>query len=173
LLFCDTYHDAQTVGLQLRANKDRVRKYIVIHTAETFGEKDQDGAPGVLPGVRAFVREHPDWTVLRQDRNNHGLIVLSRRDEDRKTPPGLLRKALNFTKALAIHTATGAELVDDETHERRVELCLLCPERAHDVCSLCGCSIAAKASWAEQQCPANPPQWLSASVSSPRVPSSV
>jgi hypothetical protein len=96
---------------------------------------------------------------VRQDKNNYGLIVLSRLDEDRKQPPGIIRKALNFSKALASHAASGSKLVDDETFNQRIELCLLCPERAHDVCSKCGCPIDKKASWAEQQCPADPPKW--------------
>jgi hypothetical protein len=160
LLFVDTHHTAQTVFDQLNANKDAVRKYMAVHTTETFGEKGDDGSPGVLVGIRKFVHENREWTVIRHDRNNHGLIVLSRLDEDRKTPPGLLRKALNFSKALAEHAKAGMRLVEDTVYETRLELCLLCPERAHDTCSKCGCPVDKKCSWAEQQCPADPPKWL-------------
>jgi hypothetical protein len=118
------------------------------------------GTSGVLHGIRRFVHEIREWTVIRHDRNNYGLIVLSRLDEDRKTPPGLLRKALNFSKALAEHAKAGMKPVEDNIYETRLELCLLCPARAHGVCSKCGCPIDKKPSWAEQQCPADPPKWV-------------
>lgn len=159
LLFIDTNHTAEETYDLLSRHAGKVRKYIVIHTTEIYGEKGDNGGPGVLQGVRRFVHENREWIVVRQDRNNNGLIVLSRLDEDRKTPPGLLRKALNFSKALAEHAKNGMKLVDDEVYVNRLELCLLCPDRAHDVCSKCGCPIDKKASWAEQQCPADPPKW--------------
>jgi len=114
----------------------------------------------VLHGIRRLVHEIREWTVIRHGRNNYGLIVLSRLDEDRKRPPGLLRKAFNFSKALAENAKTGIKLVEDNVYETRLELCLLCPERAHDFCSKCGCPIDRKASWVEQQCPADPPRWM-------------
>jgi hypothetical protein len=159
LLFLDTYHTAEETHSLLTRHAPKVARYIVVHTTEIYGEKGDDGGPGVLHGVRKFVHEHREWTVIRQDRNNYGLVVLSCRAEDRKQPPGLMRKALNFSKALADHARAGMKLVDDETYEKRLELCLLCPERAHDVCSKCGCPVDKKCSWAEQSCPADPPKW--------------
>jgi hypothetical protein len=159
LLFIDTYHTAEDTINLFSKHAPKVRKYLIVHTTEIFGEKGDNGGPGILIGVRQFVHENREWTVVRQDKNNYGLIVLSRLDEDRKQPPGIIRKALNFSKALASHAASGSKLVDDETFNQRIELCLLCPERAHDVCSKCGCPIDKKASWAEQQCPADPPKW--------------
>jgi hypothetical protein len=153
LLFIDTYHTAEETLNLFTKHAPKVRKYLVVHTTETFGEKGDNGQPGVRFGVRQFVHQSREWTVIRDDKNNHGLMVLSRLDEDRKQPPGLLRKALNFSQALAEHAKDGMRLADDATFESRIELCLLCPERAHDVCSQCGCPIDKKASWAEQGCP--------------------
>jgi hypothetical protein len=159
LLFIDTYHTAEETLNLFNKLAPKVRKYLVVHTTEIYGEKGDNGGPGVLVGVRQFVHENREWTVIRQDRNNYGLVVLSRLDEDRKTPPGALRKALNFSKALIAHAKAGQKLVDDATYESRLDTCLLCPDRAHDTCTKCGCPIDKKASWAEQQCPADPPRW--------------
>ncbi len=159
LLFIDTYHNEVETFNLLTKHSPKVQKYLVIHTTEIFGETGDDGGPGVLPGLRLFVQANRVWTTIRQDRNNYGLLVLSRLDEDKKSPPGLLRKALNFTKALAAHASAGHKLVDDDTFNARLDTCLLCSERAHDICSKCGCPIDNKASWAEQQCPADPPKW--------------
>lgn len=160
LLFVDTDHRAETVYRQLLENAPRVRKYLVVHCTEIFGVNGDDGGPGVLAGIRRFLHENRDWVAIRRDKNNNGLMVLSKCDEDKKKPPGAIRKALNFAKALAAHAAGGQRLADDATFEARVEECVMCPNRAGDVCGLCGCPIENKASWAEQSCPDKPPRWL-------------
>jgi hypothetical protein len=159
LLFVDTYHTGPTVYGQLKSNAESVRKYLVIHCTEIYGEAGDDGGPGVLHGIRQFLREHTEWTAIRHDANNYGLIVLSRLDEDRKRPPGLARKALNFLRAKTSHVLAGSVEVPDEVWEERVNTCMLCPNRALDACSLCGCPVNAKAKWAEQACPDTPPRW--------------
>ena len=152
LLFLDTEHTMATVYAQLANNAAVVRRYFVVHTTSVYGETGDDGSPGVLGGVRKFLSEHPEWTSVRHDPNNYGLIVLSRDDRDKHRPPGIVRKGLNLVKASAAHAANGFAAVPDEVFAARTELCVLCPDRYHDLCGACGCPIAAKASWASEEC---------------------
>lgn len=159
LLFIDTYHTAEETYNLLARHSPKVSHYLVVHTTVTFGETGDNGGPGVMWGVRKFLSENRQWTAVRHDKNNHGLIILSRDDADKRQPPGTLRKALNFAKALAAHAKDGQRLVSDQRWELRMAECLTCPNRHHDVCGLCGCPVEKKASWAEQSCPDDPPRW--------------
>jgi len=154
LLFIDTWHTAAETFTLLDKHAEKVSKYIVAHTTEIYGETGEDGSPGVLHGVRRFVLDHKEWTVVRQDNNNYGLVVLSRLDEDRKQAPGIFRKAISFAKAKAKHLAAGQPIVAESTHTQRMELCLLCPKRAFDVCGECGCPLRDKIPMATEACPA-------------------
>ena len=160
LLLVDSVHTAPHVMAELANTAGKVRKYLVFHdTQPPWGETGEDGGPGVMPAIRAFLFQNREWTAIRHDLNNHGLMILSRVDEDKKQPPGALRKALNFTKALAAHAQAGQKLVSDEVHAARLELCVVCEHRFHDVCGQCGCPVDKKSSWAEQSCPLSPPKW--------------
>lgn len=164
LLFLDENHRAQEVYDGLVKYAPHVRRYLVIHcTTSPYGETGDDGGPGVMPGVRRFLNENREWTAIRHDPGNHGLIVLSRDDRDKKQPPGMLRQAMNFAKALAIHAKDGNRLVSDAVFERRMAECLTCPERMGDKCAACGCPVDAKASWASETCGMVklnlPPKW--------------
>jgi hypothetical protein len=159
LLFIDTRHTAEHLTRELDNAAGKVRRWIVLHDTVVFGERGEDGGPGLLAAVRTFLMNNRGWTVIRHDRNNNGLMVLSRDDADKQQPPGTFRKALNFSKALAEHAKDGMRLVDDETWKGRLELCTLCPNRFYDSCGLCGCPVDKKASWASSECPDNPPRW--------------
>jgi hypothetical protein len=57
--------------------------------------------------------------------------------------------------------------VPDDVFAARIELCVMCPERFHDMCGACGCPIQDKASWASEDCgrvklgdAKKPPLWL-------------
>lgn len=153
LLFFDENHRAQEVFDGLVKYAPHVRRYLVIHcTTDPYGETGDDGGPGTMPGVRRFLNENREWTAIRHDKHNHGLIVLSRDERDKKQPPGMIRQAMNFTKALAAHAKDGARLVNDRVFELRMAECLTCPERAGDQCAACGCPVDAKASWASENC---------------------
>lgn len=164
LLFVDTHHRADRVYQELSRYHAAVGKYIVVHcTTDPFGETGDDGGPGVMVGVRRFLKEHTHWTAIRHDKNNHGMIVLSRLESDRKQLPGTLRKALNFSKALARHAADGMKVVPDSVWEERMDHCLTCEHRNLDSCSACGCPVQSKASWASEECGlvklGLPPKW--------------
>lgn len=160
LLVVDTLHRASRVFDELTKLSRFVRKYLVVHcTAEPYGESGDDGSPGVMPGVRGFISQNRSWTVVRNDRHNHGLIVLSNLDEDRLQPPSTARKILNFGRALVRHGVDMGRPTSDKAYELRLAECLICPHRAIDACGLCGCPLTKKLSWASESCPDEPKRW--------------
>lgn len=153
LLFLDTDpHTAARVSAELAKHAGKVERYIVLHDTVTFGE-DYGGKPGVMVAVRQFLRENPGWTAVRHDKNNNGLMVLSRAEADKVKPPGALRQALNFAKAVTRHALNGSAPASDEVFAARVELCVVCPLRYADQCGECGCPVEKKASWESEACP--------------------
>ncbi len=159
LLFIDSKHTGEHLLAELMTAATNVRRWIALHDTVAYGDRGEDGSQGLLAGVRTFLKEHREWTVVRHDRNNNGLMVLSRDDAEKVQPPGAIRKMVNFSKALAEHARDGMRLVDDKTYNERLELCIVCPNRHYDSCGLCGCPVDKKCSWASEQCPANPPKW--------------
>ncbi|AWM38124.1 Glycosyl transferase family 2 [Gemmata obscuriglobus] len=153
LLFIDTEHTADALMPLLERHRERVAKYIAVHCTETFGESgDRPDAPGVLHALRTFCHRHPGWVVKRRDRNNHGLIVLSRCAEDVRAKPALWRQAMNYTAAMARHVADGRRTVPLDVLEARQAECALCEERALDACAACGCPLEAKLPLATESC---------------------
>lgn len=152
LLIVDTQHDAVTVYHQLRNNAPVVSRYMVVHTTDIYGETGDNGKEGVNHAIRRFVRENPEWTSVRRDTNNFGLVVLSRDDRDKKRPPGAFRKAMNLVQDVTTHLANGLKPVPPDVFERRLDICADCPDKFHDKCGACGCPLAEKASWASEEC---------------------
>ncbi|QJW98702.1 glycosyltransferase [Frigoriglobus tundricola] len=164
LLFLDTAHTAEALYPLLDAHHGQVRKYIVVHCTETYGEVgDRPGAPGVMHALRTFCLKHPEWVVKRHDRNNNGLMVLSRCAEDVKELPSLWRKAMNYAGAMKRHVANGRKTVPLEVLEERQGHCATCEERALDACAACGCPLESKLPLASEQCglakKGLPPKW--------------
>ena len=164
LLFVDTQHTARALYGLLEKHAVKTQKYIVVHCTETFGETgDVPNEPGVLHALRRFCHQHPEWVVKRRDRNNHGLMVLSRCPEDVKEKPSYFRQAMNYTAAMAKHVANGRRTVPLEVLEARQAECALCEERALDACAACGCPLEAKLPLASEQCGMVkknlPPKW--------------
>lgn len=158
LLFIDTAHTAAALFPLLDRLHHRVSSYLVVHCTETFGEwGDRERSPGVrergvLHALRSFCNAHKEWVVRDNDRNNHGLIVLSKRPEDVKELPSLWRKAMNYTAAMARYIAAGRPTVPLEVLTARENECALCPERALDACAACGCPLEAKLPLATEEC---------------------
>lgn len=165
LLFIDTIHTAQQVYEELSRHAPKVRGLIVLHDTKTFGERGEDGGPGLLPALRRFLKEHPEWTVLKHYEDWHGLTVLSNRPEDRPKLPSTARQVFNFAKAVIEHVKSGARMVTEKQLEERLDICALCEHRAENRCSICGCYLidsptgqGGKAEWADQSCPLG--KWL-------------
>lgn len=75
--------------------------------------------------------------------------------------PGILAKILGFTVAAAKHFAAGMPTVTAEVQASRLAICQACEhyEADRDACTRCGCGMTLKVSWAESQCPLDPPKW--------------
>lgn len=158
LLFIDTEHTAETLHPLLMKHHGKVRKYIVVHCTDTYGKtgdrSDASGnvKPGVMPALALFMSKHMGWVVIRHNTNNHGLMVLSRCEEDRKALPGWFKQAGNFLTAMTKHVAAGTPKVSLPVFEKRMAECAVCPERSFDRCSPCGCPLASKLLLATETC---------------------
>lgn len=144
MLFVDTKHTADQLWAEFENLAKHVSRYIVLHDTVIFGETGEDGGPGLMPAVRRFVTESPEWTVIRHDRNNHGLLVLSRDSRDKKKLPSLLQQGINFTRTMAKHIMTGSHEVDPDTYRVRLEICGTCESRTDEKCGECGCPLEKK-----------------------------
>jgi len=79
LLFIDTYHSCEQLRFELARHADKVRRFIVLHDTEAFGETGEDGnKPGLAGAVKEFV-EQGVWQIHSELKNNNGLTVLARR----------------------------------------------------------------------------------------------
>lgn len=150
LLFLDTDpHTAQRVHAELSRHHARVTSFILLHDTEVFGERFGD-QPGVMPAVRKFIEERPEWFVSQHWTNNNGLTLLSRRPEDR--PPGLpplWKQGLTFARSMAKHWAAGGTFLSEEAAAARYAVCTTnggrCPlkmrDPATDRCTKCSCHL--------------------------------
>lgn len=153
LLFIDTAHNAERVYAELTRHAEQVSARIVFHDTAIYGEKGDDGGPGLLVGIRRWLAEHPEWSVIYHTNEQYGLTVISRDPADKPKLPGVVRMGVNFAKALAEHVASGAKMAPKELAEYRAATCLTCEHRRDDRCSVCGCFIAEKAAWETSECP--------------------
>ena len=133
---------------------------ILLHDTVLFAERFVDGKPGLLPAIRRWVKEHPEYSVVFHTALQQGMTVLSRLDEDKPKLPSLPRMAFNYAKAIAKHVATGSRLANEETVQARLDICLPCPHRIENRCSGCGCFLfdapndaETKPMWADSFCP--------------------
>jgi hypothetical protein len=78
LLFIDTYHTRRQLEDELAVAEAKVRRYLVFHDTETYGEEGEDGGEGLWPALAAFVRRKPSWCLLDHRTESHGLTVLWR-----------------------------------------------------------------------------------------------
>lgn len=142
MLFIDTTHTAAHVTAELNNAAAKVAKYLVFHDTEApWGERGEDGGPGVMPAVRAFLMRNPEWTVRNHYRNNHGLTVLSRLPEDRKSLPSTIKQAWNMVKAQTRHALNGGRYLPLPLAEQRQAECAVCEFRVGEQCSMCGCYL--------------------------------
>lgn len=149
LLFVDMDMTANAAMELLNQHGVMVRQRILFLGAT---EARGDG-PGILPGVREWLKTHKDWTVKELHKEGRGLLVLTRLEEDKKALPSTWKQGWNFLKASLRAAQTGFGKIDDAAYERRLSLCTLCPSRNNDRCGECGCYIEVKASWPAEVCP--------------------
>jgi hypothetical protein len=78
LLFIDTFHGREQFETELAAAGAKVRRYLIFHDTETYGEHGEDGGEGLWPAIAAFVRRDPTWCLLDHRAECNGLTVLWR-----------------------------------------------------------------------------------------------
>lgn len=158
-LFIDTEHTAPQVYRELTLHAPGSGR-VVLHDTVLYGENGQDNGPGLLPGVRRFLSERPEWAVLESHDHQYGLLVLSNREEDRKPLPSKLEMAWNFAKAQAQHLLSGGGYLTEDEAQERLRHCWVCDKRNGGRCSACGCHLDSfpdgspgKAFYPSQACP--------------------
>ena len=83
LLFIDTLHSFNQLTQELKLHADKVKKYLIFHDVISFGNKNEDDGQvgencGLVPAIRNFLKENPNWKELETYTNNNGLTVLHR-----------------------------------------------------------------------------------------------
>ena len=73
--------------------------------------------------------------------------------------PGMLNKILTFGEALASHISDGFSKTTRKEFAKRMEICMSCPNRDNQICSICGCYLTKKAEWRTTECPDKPSRW--------------
>ena len=159
-LFIDDIHHGDRAMAQLTNLAPQVRHWIAWHDTQSYGEKGDGGGPGLLTAIRAYLRQHPEWSVVYHSPKQYGFTVISRNPADKPSLPSVTRMAWNYTKAIAAHVATGAKAASEELFNARLDVCALCEQRVDNRCSVCGCYLdespagtSGKAIWAESECP--------------------
>lgn len=80
LLFIDTLHTYDQLRRELSLHAAKVRKYIVLHDTETFGQNGElPGTRGLWPAIEEFLADNPRWIISERRLNNNGLTILKRR----------------------------------------------------------------------------------------------
>lgn len=152
MLFVDTLHTAPQIYAELTKHHGRVNRWIAIHDTETFGEygeghTNETPTPGLLPGIRRFLKENPLWMVMTVRRNNHGLMVLTCNPNDMPPLPSVAKMGVNAALALMKVASSGLKMASPEAVESRIAHCLGCELRVADSnngqmrCSHCGCFL--------------------------------
>jgi hypothetical protein len=79
MLFIDTWHNAVHIEKELRLSGNAARKFLVFHDTVTFGKIGEKGGEGIRRPIEEFVVANPHWSLLREFKNNNGLLVLERK----------------------------------------------------------------------------------------------
>lgn len=164
LLFIDTRHTATQLLAELTRHGPKCRRRIALHDTTVYGTNGEGGGPGLLPALREWLRDHPEWSVVEEYENNNGMMVLSRDPSDKPTLPSSGRMAVNYALALTrigLAKLRGETVVADEaTVGARLDVCALCKYRTDERCSKCGCYLVefpdgkhGKAMLATEDCP--------------------
>jgi cephalosporin hydroxylase len=161
MLFEDSsQHTESHILAILERHAPKVRRWLSFHDTKIFGETGSDNGPGILPALRKFMREHPEWSVVYHTDANYGFTVLGRLPEDKPKLPSLPKMAWNYTKALAKHAMTGSKLARQGTIDLRLNKCFLCSQRTENRCAVCGCYLdegpdgaEGKTLWVDSWCP--------------------
>lgn len=81
LLFIDTYHTETQLREELKRHANNVKRWIILHDTETFGEKGEaESERGLNYAISEFLVERAGkWKMEKHFQNNNGLTILARR----------------------------------------------------------------------------------------------
>lgn len=88
LLFIDTKHNYAHLKMELAAYQTRVKRFIILHDTVVYGVTGDDNGPGLMQAMAEFMRENPQWKVIRQHNNQYGLTILGCQEQDYPQGPG-------------------------------------------------------------------------------------
>jgi hypothetical protein len=81
LLFIDTLHNYSVLKEELLTHHNKTKKYIIFHDTISFGNKDEMGnGIGLVPAIKEFLKNNPDWQEKETYTNNNGLTVLIKKE---------------------------------------------------------------------------------------------
>lgn len=89
LLFIDTLHTYNQLIIELNRHHTSVKKYIILHDTETYGEKDEpdsynlekiesDKKHGLKAAIRDFLLLNKEWKIKYTTSLNNGLTILEK-----------------------------------------------------------------------------------------------
>jgi hypothetical protein len=152
LLFIDTLHTYDQLDAELTRHGGKVRRFIALHDTDIFGNRGEHGKVGLLPAMRKFMVENPEWSVIYHTRKNHGFTVMAKLAKDKPKLPSKIKMAANFAKHMAEYVMDGAKSASPEILTSRLETCTVCEHRVDGNCAICGCPLSKKAGQAVGYC---------------------
>ena len=81
-MFIDTLHTYEQLIQELRRHGNKAKKYLAFHDTETFGTVSEQGGRGLNLAIAEFMLENPHWVTEKVYKNNNGLTILRRQDEN-------------------------------------------------------------------------------------------
>jgi predicted O-methyltransferase YrrM len=78
LMFIDSEHTYNHLTLELLANGNKAKKYLIFHDTITFGAVGSDGNKGIDYAIRNFMDQNKHWKLHSCHHNNNGLMILKR-----------------------------------------------------------------------------------------------
>lgn len=95
LLFIDTLHSYNQLIQELNKHSKSVKKYIILHDTESFGEVDEviyahasdivkninNDKHGLKNAIKDFLQNNSDWVIFEEFKNNNGLTILKRNND--------------------------------------------------------------------------------------------
>ena len=166
------YARLKTTGFQAKVNWSCLSQHIGAQESEKMKPKQsaQTDCECATPGWcdRHQCKKHPHFHKLCQARTDYfelwekgagpgqNLQPVTEHNNG-SSEPGMIRKAFNFTKAVARHVTNGSKHVDEETYNARLSTCQECEmcDTTRMVCKhkSCGCTLKVKALWDSEHCP--------------------
>ena len=168
------YARLKTTGFQAKVNWSCLSQHIGSLESKVMKPKQpaktdcECAAPGWCE--RHQCKKHPHFHKLCQTRSDYFQLwekgagpgqnlQTETSDSVESSEPGLMRKAFNFTKAVARHVTNGSKHVDETTYNARLSTCHACEmcDASRMICKhkSCGCTLKVKALWDSERCPLN------------------